>query len=52
MEMKVKRDAVRVIEKFWGLRKLRMELREKRKEWAKLPIDCRLLWVRFSALKE
>ena len=50
--MKQKKDAVRIIEKHWGLRILRRELREKRKEWAKLPMDCRLLWVRFSALKE
>ena len=52
MDMKLKKDAVRIIEKHWGLRNLRIELRQKRKEWAKLPIDCRLLWVRFSALKE
>lgn len=50
--MKQKKEAVRVIEKYWTLVLLRRELREKKKLWGKLPVDCRLLWMRFSALKE
>lgn len=50
--MKQKKEAVRTIEKYWALVQLRRELLEKKKLWEKLPIDCRLLWVRFSALKE
>lgn len=48
----MRKEAVRTIEKYWTLILLRRELLEKKKLWAKLPIDCRLLWVRFSALKE
>ncbi len=50
--LRKRKDAVRLIEKFWGLIMLRRDLREKRKQWANLPRDCRLLWIRFSCLKE
>jgi len=50
--MKKRKEAVRVIEKYRSLVLLRRELLEKKKMWDKLPIDCRLLWMRFSALKE
>ncbi|CDW79347.1 UNKNOWN [Stylonychia lemnae] len=51
-ELKRRKEAVRVIEKFWQIRILRRELMEKKKQWENLPLDCRLLWMRFSALKE
>jgi hypothetical protein len=50
--MKKRKEAVRTIEKYWTLILLRKELLKKKKLWAKLPIDCRLLWARFSLLKE
>lgn len=52
MLLKKKKEAVRTIEKFWTLVLLRRELLEKKKLWDKLPVDCRRLWLRFSALKE
>jgi hypothetical protein len=48
----VRKEAVRKIERYWTFILLRRELRQKKKLWAKLPIDCRLLWMRFSSLKE
>jgi len=42
---------VRTIEKYWSFILLRRGFK-KRKQWENLPLDCRLLWARFSALKE
>jgi len=52
MNIKRRKEAVRVIEKYWSFILLRRDLRDKKKQWSKLPPDCRLLWMRFSALKE
>ena len=52
LDQKRRKEAVRTIEKFWGIVLLRRELLEKKKQWSSLPLDCRLLWIRFSALKE
>lgn len=49
---KRRKEAVRTIERYWGFILLRRELMEKKKMWANLPLDCRLLWMRFSVLKE
>jgi hypothetical protein len=50
--MKQRKEAVKLIEKYWTLYLLRKELIRRKKEWMKLPLDCRLLWMRFSILKE
>mmetsp|Transcript_22244 Transcript_22244/g.21486 ORF Transcript_22244/g.21486 Transcript_22244/m.21486 type:complete len:147 (-) Transcript_22244:39-479(-) len=50
--LRMKKEAVRVIEREWGLYLLKKELIEKKRMWDKLPLDCRLLWARFSNLKQ
>jgi hypothetical protein len=47
-EGKIRKEAVRTIEKFWAYVLLRRDLIAKRKMYEKLPKDCRRLWVRFS----
>lgn len=46
------KEAVRIIEKYWILYLMKKDLMEKKRMWEKLPLDCRLLWTRFSQLKQ
>ncbi len=48
---KKRRAAVKIIEKFFLDYLLKKDLREARKFLAKLPFDCRILWIRMNCIK-
>lgn len=49
--IKYKKAAVAVIERFYGKRLWKRELRKAREFLKKLPHDCRVLWVKLNCVK-
>ena len=49
--IKAKKNAVAMIERYWGKFLWKRELKKAREFLKKLPHDCRILWVKLNCVK-